>query len=382
MELHSSIVFLIPGTHFASVNIIFDSINGIRSISNIPIKIVAPLNRSIPLWRRLGAEIFVGVDFIEAEPSGGTPTAIAVTSSHLLSMMERDGTDISAAAPRNFYVFVGVETYADAFTECAFTLRRRFGAGSVFALDTRGENPAECPVDSEWSDRRSLASRATLLTFDAHGEVRTAGQTPMKVLADPRLGNVSMAARQRARRAMNVSEGDFALAVVSDETSMTDTARVARQTALILALMQTPNSRLLIAGRRDKAVAPWLADLSSMFPGRTRFAGTCPDERGGIYAADLLLVPGGERGISNSLCFSGNAGGPEAVETVREHRIVVLEEDANTDAVDDFVQAVGLLPARAGRGVELLRDSFVQSLRTRMHMRFGRSLYYAITLVR
>ncbi|CAN7466369.1 hypothetical protein LJR034_003010 [Caballeronia sp. LjRoot34] len=163
---------------------------------------------------------------------------------------------------------------------------------------------------------------------------------------------------------------------------MTDTALVARQTTLILALMQTPNSRLLIAGRRDKAVAPWLADLSATFPGRTRFGGPCPDDIGGIYAADLLLIPRGEQGIFNSLHCEENAGGPEAAEAKCEHRIVVLEEGANTDAVDDFVQAVSLLPARAGRSVELLRDSFVLSLRARMNLRFGRSLYYAMTPVR
>jgi len=382
LELHSSIVFLIPGTHPASIKIIFDSINGIRSVSNIPIKIIAPLNRSMPLWRGLGAEIFAGVDFIEAEPSGGTLTDIAVTSAHLLSLMQRVRTDISDGASKNFYVFVGVETYADAFTEYAFTLRRRFGAAAVFALDTRGENPAKCPVDSEWSARGSLASRATLLTFDRRFEVRTAAQTPMKVIADARLGNVSMAVRQRARREMNVSDGDFALAVVGDEFSMTGPAQVARLTALILALMRTPNSRLLIAGRRDKAVASWLADLSATFPGRTRIAGTCPDDSGGIYAADLLLIPRGERGIANSLCCGENVEGLEPVEAEREHRIVVLEEDANTDAVDDFVQAMSLLPAQGGRGFELLRDSFVLSLRARMNLRLGQSLYHALTAVR
>jgi hypothetical protein len=336
----------------------------------------------MPLWRGLAPEIFAGVDFIDTEPSGGTLADIAVTSAHLLSMMQRVRADISTDAPGNAYVFVGVETYADAFIECAFTLRRRFGAASVFALDTRSENPAACPVDNEWSARPSLAFRATLLTFDQRFEVRTAGQTPMKVLADPRLGHVSMAARRRARRQMNVSDDDFALLVVSNESSMTGTAQVARQTALILALMQTANSRLLIAGRRDKAVPSWLADLSATFPGRTRFAGMCPDDTGGLYAADLLLIPSGERGISNLLCFGENARGPEAVEGQREDRIAVLEEDANTDAVDDFVQAVSLLPAQAGRGVELLRDSFVLNLRARMNLRFGRSLYYAMTPVR
>jgi hypothetical protein len=338
----------------------------------------------MPLWRGLAVELFAGVDFIETEPSGGTLADIAVTSAHLLAMMQLVRADISTDGPANAYVFVGVETYADAFIECAFTLRRRFGAASVFALDTRSENPTACPVDNEWSARPSLAFRATLLTFDQRFEVRTAGQTSMKVLADPRLGNVSMAARQRARREMNVSDDDFVLAVVSGESSMTDTAQVARQTALIVALMRTPNSRLLIAGRRDKAIVPWLADLSATFPGRTRFAGTCPGDTGGIgiYAADLLLIPRGERGIANSLCFGENAGGPVTVETEREHRIVVLEEDASTDAVDDFVQAANLLPAQACRGVELLRDSFVLSLRARMNLRFGRSLYYAMTMIR
>ena len=271
--------------------------------------IVAPLNRSMAIWRGLRAEIFAGVDFIEAEPSGGTRTDIPVTSADLFSMMQRVRTDISVSASGNFHVFVGVETYADAFTECAFTLRRRFGAASVFALDTRCENPAARPVDSEWSARRSLASRATLLTFDPRFEVGTAGRTPMKVLPDPRLGNVPVAARQRARRKMKVSDGDFALSVISDESSATDTARVARQSALILALMQAPNSRLLIAGSRDKAVAPWLADLSATFPGRTRFAGTCPDDTCGINAADLLLIQRGEQGISNSLVASKTSRG-------------------------------------------------------------------------
>lgn len=336
----------------------------------------------MPLWRGMRAEIFAGVDFIEAEPSDGALTDIAVTSAHLLSLMQGVSTDIADGALRNFYVFVGAETYADAFTKYAFTLRRRFGAAAVFALDTRGENPSECPADSEWSGRRSLASRATLLTFDGRFEVGTAAKTPMKVIADPRIGSVSMAVRQRARREMNVSDGDFALAVVGDESSMTRPAQVARQTALIFALMQTPNSRLLIVGRRDKAVAAWLADLSATFPGRTRFAGTGPDDSGGIYAADLLLIPRGERGIANSLCCAENVEGLDPVEAEREHRIVVLEDDANTDAVDDFVQAMSLLPAQAGRGSELLRDSFVLSLRARMNLRLGQSLYHALTAAR
>jgi hypothetical protein len=382
MKLRSSIVFLIPNSHSTSIRIIFESINGIRSISNIPIKIIAPLNRAMPLWRGFTAEMFAGVDFIDAEPGGGTLTDIAVTSTYLLALMQRVRMDISADAPGNFYVFVGVETYADAFTECAFTLRRRLGAAAVFALDTRGENLDQRPVDSEWSTRPSLGSGATLLTFDARFEVRTTGQARMKVLADPRLGRVAMAARQHARREMNVSDGNFALAVVSDEASMTGTAQVAWQTALILALMQSPDSRLLITGRGDKTVAPWLADLSATFPGRMRFAGTCAYGAAGICAADLLLIPGGERGCSNALCCGENAATSEAAEAGHEHRIVVLEEDANKDAVADFVQAVSLLPAHASRGVELLRNSFVLSLRARMNLRFGRSLYHAMTQVR
>ena len=382
MKLRSSIVFLIPDAHSTSIRIIFEAINGIRSISNIPIKIITSLTRSLPLWHGFTAEMFAGVDFIDAEPGGGALDEIAVTSTYLLALMQRVRTDISVDAPGNLYVFVGVEAYADAFTEFAFSLRRRWGAAAVFALDTRGENPDQCPVDREWSTRPSLASGATLLTFDARVEVRAVGQAPMKVLADPRLGIVSMAARQRARREMNVSDGDFALAVISDEASVAATAQNARQTALIRALMQSPNSRLLIAGSGDKTVVRWLADLSATFPGRTRFAGTCADSSAGIYAADLLLIPGGERGFSNGLCCGENAGTSEAAEAGQEHRIVVLEEDANTGAVDDFVGAVSLLPAHLGRGIGLLRDSFVLSLRAGMNLRFGRSLYHAMTPIR
>jgi hypothetical protein len=381
LELHSSIVFLIPETHSTSIRIIFEAINGIRSISNIPIKIIASLTGSVPLWHGFTAEMFADVDFIDAEPGGGPLADIAVTSTHLLALMQRVRTDISADAPGNLYVFVGVETYADAFAKCAFTLRRRLGAAAVFALDTRGENPDQCPVASEWSTLPSLASGVTLFTFNARFEARTVGQVPMKVLADPRLGIVSMAARQRARRQMNVSDGDFALAVVSNEASVAATAQIAGQTALIRALMQSPDSRLLIAGGGDKTVAPWLADLSATFPGRTRFAGACADSSAGIYAADLLLIPG-ERGFSNGLRCGENAGASEATEAGQEHRIIVLEQDANTDAVDDFVQAVSLLPAHSGRGVRLLRDSLVLSLRARMNLRFGRSLYHAMTPVR
>jgi hypothetical protein len=325
--------------------------------------------------------MFAGVDFIEAEPGGGALDDIAVTSTYLLALMQRVRTDISADAPGNLYVFVGVETYADAFTKCAFTLRRRLGAAAVFALDTRGENPDQCPVDSEWSTLPSPASGVTLLTFDTRFEVRTVRQMSMKVLADPRLGIVSMGARQRARRGMNVSDGDFALAVVSNEASVAAPAQIARQTALIRALMQSPDSRLLIAGGGNKTVAPWLADLSATFPGRTRFAGACADNSAGICAADLLLIPR-ERGFSNGLRCGENAGVSEATEVRQGHRIVVLEEDANTDAVDDFVQAVSFLPAHLGRGVGLLRDSLVLSLRTGMDLRFGRSLYHAMTPVR
>jgi hypothetical protein len=50
--------------------------------------------------------------------------------------------------------------------------------------------------------------------------------------------------------------------------------------------------------------------------------------------------------------------------------------------VDDFVQAVSFLPAHLGRGVGLLRDSLVLSLRAGMDLRFGRSLYHAMTPVR
>jgi hypothetical protein len=381
VELQSSIIFLTPSTHSASIRTIFDSIIGIRSVSKIPIKIVAPLQRSMAIWHGLRADIFTDVDFIETEPSG-KQADMPITSAVLLSMVQRVKTDISVAASGNFYVFVGVETYADAFTECTFALKRRLGAASVFALDTRCENPAACPVDSEWSTEHSLASRTTLLTFDPRVEARSADRTPIKVLRDPRLGNVSVAARQRARRKMNVSDGDFALSVISDEFSVTDAARVAWQSALILALMQAPNSRLLIAGSRDKVIAPWLEDLSATFPGRIRFVGTCPDDARGINAADLLLIPRGVLGISTSLCCVDYVTGPETVETEHEHQIVMIEEGANTDAVDDFVHAVSLLPLLACGGIELLRDSFVLSMRERMSLGFGRGLYYAMTLAR
>lgn len=381
--LHSSIIFLTPLTHSASIKIIFESINGIRSVSDISIKIVAPLSQSMPIWRGLRAEDVSGIDFVDAEPGAQAAMDGAVTASYLLSMVRGVSPNTTIGIPGSRYLFVGVETYADAFAECAFTLRRRLGAASIFALDTRAENAFGCPADIEWKARHSLASRATLLTFNSRFGIATSGGMPVKVLSDPRFGKVSVEARTRARKRMNLSDADFVLAVASDESSLTDSAgitRVTRYTALIGAWMRAPGSRLLIVGDRHGAVTPWLADLSATFPGRTRI--TAAPSGDDADAVDLLLKPGRGQALLHAFSDVGNTTGPREVVTENPHQTVVFDEDATADvvdAVDDFIQAVDLLPLQAGRQIELLRSSFVSSLRAKMGLRFGQSLFYAIT---
>jgi hypothetical protein len=140
--LHSSIVLLTPVMHPASIKILCDSVKGIRSVSSVAIKVVAPLAKSMQLWRGVGVDSFAGVEFINAELRGGSQSATLISSAHLLAMVQRAACGQSCdGAAGNLYVFVGVETYAEAFAECAFALRRWFGPASVFALDMRRENP-------------------------------------------------------------------------------------------------------------------------------------------------------------------------------------------------------------------------------------------------
>ena len=94
---------------------------------------------------------------------------------------------------------------------------------------------------------------------------------------------------------MNVSQSEFALAVVSDEAP---SAGIARQTALIRALMQAPSSRLLITGVGREPPAAWLADPSATFPGRIRIMGACANGTCDFNAADVLLLPTGDLGAS------------------------------------------------------------------------------------
>lgn len=373
--MHSSIVLLTPVMHPASIKILCDSVKGIRSVSSVAIKVVAPLAKSMQLWRGVGVDSFAGVEFINAELRGGSQSATLISSAHLLAMVQRAHAGSHAGAAGNLYVFVGVEAYAEAFAECAFALRRWFGPASVFALDMRRENPQASPVDSEWSTRRSLASRATLLTFDSRFDAGAVGAAAVKVLPDPRRGEVPLAVRQRARARMNVSDNDFALAVVSDEVSSTG---IARQAALIRALMQAPSSRLLIAGVGHEPAAAWLADLSATFPGRVRIMGACANGTCDFDAADVLLMPAGDLGASRPLPCAADARDVDEMSAEPGHRMIVLEDDMGTHEVDDFIQAVGLLPPRASREVEILRSEFLRTLQAKMSVRFGRSLYYAV----
>ena len=363
----------------ASIKIICDSVMGIRSLSSVAIKVVAPLSKSMALWRGVQADSFAGVEFINAELRGSAQGATLVSSAHLLAMVQRAHVGSHTGAAGNLYVFVGVEAYAEAFAECAFALRRWFGPASVFALDMRREDPSALPVDSEWSTRRSLASRATLLTFDSRFDSRSdsgaVGAAAVKVLPDPRRGEVPLETRQRARARMNVADSDFALAVVSDEVS---SAGIARQAALIRALMQAPSSRLLITGVGHEPAAAWLADLSATFPGRVRIMGACADGTCDFNAADVLLMPAGDLGASRSLPCAADTHDVDEMSTEPGHRMIVLEDDLGTHDVDDFIQAVGLLPSRASREVEMLRSEFLRTLQAKMSVRFGRSLYYAV----
>src|SRR5471032_1165816 len=340
--------------HPASIKILCDSVKGIRSVSSVTIKVVAPLTRSMQLWRGVGVDSFAGVEFINAELRGGSQSATLISSAHLLAMVQRAHADSHGGAAGNLYVFVGVEAYAEAFAECAFALRRWFGPASVFALDMRRENSSASPVDSEWSTRRSLASRATLLTFDSRFDAGAVGSAAVKVLPDPRRGEVPLAARQRARARMSLLDTDFALAVISGEVS---SAGVVRQAALVRALMQAQDARLLIAGAGHEPAAAWLADLSAAFPVRVRIMGPCTDGTCNIDAADMLLMPPDEQGASRSpLPCAANARVADEMSTALAHRMIVLEGDMGTHDVDDFIQAVGLLPSRASREVEMLRE--------------------------
>ena len=338
---------------------------------------IAPLSKSTQLWRGMRADSFAGVEFINAELRGRSPVAGLISSAYLLAMVQRAHADGHAGAAGNPYVFVGVEAYADAFADCAFALRRWFGPASVFALDMRCENSSAVAVDSGWNARRSLASRATLLTFDPRLDAGAVGGAAVKVLPDPRRGEVPLAARQRARAKMSLLDTDFALAVISGEVS---SAGIARQAALVRALMQAQDSRLLIAGAGHEPAAAWLADLSAAFPGRVRIMGACTDGTCDMDAADILLMPAHEQGASRSpLPCAANARDVDEMSTELEHRMIVLEDDMGTHDVDDFIQAVGLLPSRASREVEMLREAFLRTLEDKMSVRFGRSLYYAVS---
>ncbi|RKT10519.1 hypothetical protein B0G69_7946 [Paraburkholderia sp. RAU2J] len=352
-KLTSELFFVIPVVRRGTLELVMDGVKGIRSISGMGIKIIAPFNDEFfscySPAEELEAVDLVDVGNIECNTfrsnAANTPLLAALTCA--AAVAEEGCPDI--------LIFVGLESCSDTLADYEFLLRRRLAPARVFVLDTQ-----------------HTTSTSLLSTDMARGCSLRASSTIR--LLPPQQKRVERGAREGARAAFGLTDRDFAVLIPDDESVREESSRIAR---FVRALSKAQNTHFL-AG--TSVLQSWpsvgvpLVDADIKAP----FVAAALGGANAIDAADMIVSFGSGKGIS--CCFiDADAGIFLAVRNNHTEKFAVLADSDACDAIDDFIKAIDMLPSDTDRSAEMLRCALVRDLQARASRGFGRSLFRAIT---
>ncbi|WP_224031335.1 hypothetical protein [Paraburkholderia caribensis] len=339
--------FVIPVVRRDALELVMDGVKGIRSLSGVAIKIITPFNeeffRCYSPAEGLEAVALVDVENVECNTfrsnAANTPLLAALTCAAAVA---------EEGCPR-VLIFVGLESCADTLADYEFLLRRRFAPARLFVLDTQ-------PMTSPSLRATEMANGSSLHTSTIR-------------LLPPQQKRVERQAREGARAAFGLTETDFAVLIPDDESVREESSRNAR---FVRALLKAPNTHFLagpiLLGSGASSVGVPLVDADIAVP----FLANALD------AADMVVSFGSKKSVSGC-SFDAAAGNFLAVRNDHTEKFALLIDSDACDAIDDFIEAIDMLPRNADRSAEMLRYALVRDLQARASLAFGRSLFRVIT---
>lgn len=347
-KLASELFFVVPVVRRDTLELVMDGVKGIRSLSGVAIKIITPFNeeffRCYSPAEGLEAVALVDVENVECNTfrsnAANTPLLAALTCA--AAVAEVGGPHV--------LIFVGLESCADTLADYEFLLRRRLAPARVFVLDTQ-------PMTSPSLRTTDMANGSSLHTSST---IR---------LLPPQQKRVERQAREGARAAFGLTKTDFAVLIPDDESVREESSRNAR---FVRALSKAQNTHFLAGTNLLQSGAPSVG-VPLLDAGIET-----PVLANAIDAADMVISFRGKKSISGC-SFDAAAGNFLAVRNDHTEKFALLADSDACDAIDDFIEAIDILPRNADRSAEMLRYALVRNLQARASLAFGRSLFRVIT---
>lgn len=349
----SELFFVIPVVQRDTLELVMDGVRGIRSLSGVAIKIITPFNEEF--FRCYSpAEGFEAVALVEVENVERNTFKSNAANTPLLAALTCAAAVAEEGCP-HVLIFVGLESCADTLADYEFLLRRRLASARVFVLDTQHMTSPSLR-STEMPNGSSLHTSSTIR------------------LLPPQQKRVEREAREGARAAFGLTKTDFAVLILDDKSVREDSGRAAR---FVRALSKAQNTYLLAGTNLLQSGAPSvgvpLVDADIEAP----FLANALDGANAIDAADMVVSFGNEKSISGC-SVDAPAGKFLAVRNDHTEKFALLADSEACDAIDDFIEAVDMLPRNADRSAEMLRYALVSDLQVRASLAFGRSLFRVI----
>ncbi|SKD05472.1 hypothetical protein SAMN05445504_9510 [Burkholderia sp. CF099] len=346
----SELFFVIPVVRRGTLELVMDGVKGIRSISGVAIKIIAPFNDEF--FRCYSpAEDLEAVDLVDVENIECSTFRSNAANTPLLAALTCAAAVTEEGCP-HVIIFVGLESCADTLADYEFLLRRRLAPARVFVLDTQHMTSPSLRA-TEMADGCSLHTSSTIR------------------LLPPQQKRVERQVREGARAAFGLAKTDFAVLIPDDESVREESSRTSRFVRALSKAQDThflAGTNLLQSGAPSVGVPLVDADIET------------PVLANAIDAADMVVSFGSEKRISGC-SVDAAAGNFLAVRNDHTEKFALLADSDACDAIDDFIEAIDMLPRNAYRSVEMLRYALVRDLQARASLAFGRSLFRVITQI-
>ena len=337
------IVFVIPVVTHEILELVMEGVRGIRSLSELPIKIVAPFRREIAWCSSFVDQRMKFVDLVDIEDVASNEFDSDAPATPLFTALKRTAAVTAGDFPRTI-IFAGVEGCLDTLGDYRFLLKRRFASARLLALNIRPSYTGSGhPVCVDLAE--SLHAQASSMI----------GCFP------PRYIPVERLAREEARARLGLKSEEFVVLILDRRSGQHDTCHFL---TFIRALSKARTTRFLaIEGVLNTT------EVSTVIVPPTE-----TEKANAFSAADLIVgFTWGNMQVDHAV-----RDGVEQCTIVRDDvkdKLVLIGNQYAHETIDDFNEAIGLLPLTADRQAELLRSALVMNLLANADLNFGRNLF-------
>ncbi|MDQ7981737.1 hypothetical protein QYH69_31425 [Paraburkholderia sp. SARCC-3016] len=341
------IIFVLPIVEQNMIELVMDGVKGIRSLSEVAIRIVAPFGRETfrcsSHSEALDGVVLAHVEGLDCGVAGSDAAAKPLLAALTCAAA------IAERRCRQVLIFVGLELCVEKLSDYKFLLARRFDRAPIIVLTGQCLTSASL-ISTVVKGGCSFKWTETIMPFPARGR------------------RIERRARLTARAALGLSETDFAVFIPDDGIGQQKAGRASRF------------ARALSKAQHTHVLGDVTA-LQSRLPSMVLPIQTEDKVRPDVNLADAadMIVCFGSRSFSLDIWADGSAKDSLAIIDKRGEMLKALPGREACDAVDDFIDAIDLLPCDAVRSAESLRSALVAQLQFRASFSFGQSLFAAVT---